>query len=346
MRLGRLIFGFVRYGVLASAFAAALLPAPKASADEPLRISGRTMGSYYAVTIDTPGGTDSGRLQRDIEQLLGELNRQLSTWDAASEISRFNRERSTDWFSVGREFSEVTAEALRLHRLTDGSLDITIAPLIEAWGFGRSRKPRIPEEAEIAAALAIMGPQFIEVRQDPPAVRKLRPDIQISLNALAPGYAADQICRLLAARGLKSHVVDVGGENRAGEAKRSGDPWRIGVESPLGGLRQVLPLTDMAAATSGDYRNFREIGGQRFSHILNPRTGRPVEHPPASVCVLHPSAMTADGLATAMMVLGPARGLQLAKDAGFDVLFMDIGSDGKLLEQGCGRFLEAAKVQK
>lgn len=318
----------------------------RAIADEPLRLNGRTMGSYYSLTIDQPGGTDGERLQRDIDRVLSELNRQLSTWDDASEISRFNRERSTEWFAVGREFAEVTAEALRLHRLTDGALDITLAPLIEAWGFGRSRKPRVPDDAEIAAALAAMGPQFLEVRKDPPAVRKLRPDLQISLNALAPGYAADQISALLSARGLKSHVVDVGGENRAGQTKRSGEAWRIGVESPLGGLHQVVPLTEMAAATSGDYRNFREIGGKRYSHILNPRSGRPVEDPPASVCVLHPSAMTADGLATAMMVLGPARGLQLARDAGFEVLFMDIGSDGQLVEQSTGRFADRGKVQK
>lgn len=346
MRLGSPIPGVNICAVIPVAAVFASLSWPRASAEEPLRLSGRTMGSYYAITIDGPGGTDGGRLQRDIDRALGELNRQLSTWDDASEISRFNRERSTDWFPVGREFAEVTAEALRLHRLTDGALDITLAPLIEAWGFGRSRKPRVPDDAEIAAALAMMGPQFLEVRQDPPAIRKLRPELQISLNALAPGYAADQISGLLAARGLKSHVVDIGGENRAGQAKRSGDAWRIGVESPLGGLHQVLPLTDMAAATSGDYRNFREIGGRRYSHILNPRTGRPVEDPPASVCVLHRSAMTADGLATAMMVLGPARGLQLAKSADFDVLFMDIGGDGKLVEQGTGRFLEAAEVQK
>jgi thiamine biosynthesis lipoprotein len=138
-------------------------------------------------------------------------------------------------------------------------------------------------------------------------------------------------------------VVDVGGENLAGAAKRSGDPWRIGVESPLGGLQRVLPLTHMAAATSGDYRNFREINGRRYSHVLNPRTGRPVENPPATVSVVHPSCMTADGLCTALMVLGPEAGIRLAKQVGFDVMFLDLGADGKLIEQSTGRFLEAAK---
>jgi thiamine biosynthesis lipoprotein len=313
------------------------------AADEPLRISGRTMGSYYAITIDQPGSADAARLQRDIEQLLAELNRQMSTWDDASQISQFNSSRSSDWFPVSREFAEVTAEALRLHQLTSGALDITLAPLIEAWGFGRSRRPRVPSDAEIAAALAEMGPQHLEVRPDPPAIRKLRPALQISVNALAPGYAADRIAGLLNARGLKSYVVDVGGENLAGEAKRSGEPWRIGVESPLGGLQHVLPLTSMAAATSGDYRNFREIDGRRYSHVLNPRTGRPVEAPPAAVSVLHPSCMTADGLATALMVLGPDAGIRLAERVGFDAMFLDLDKDGKLVEKATARFLEAAE---
>jgi thiamine biosynthesis lipoprotein len=314
-----------------------------AVADEPLRISGRTMGSYYAISIDQPGNTDAARLQRDIDSLLENLNRQMSTWDDASQISQFNRLQSTEWFPVGQEFADVTAEALRLHQLTSGALDITLAPLIEAWGFGRSRRPRIPTDAEIQAALAEMGPQHLEVRPAPPAIRKRRPSLQISVNALAPGYAADRISALLDSRGLTSHVVDVGGENLAGAAKRSGESWRIGVESPLGGLQRVLPLVDMAAATSGDYRNFREINGRRYSHVLNPRTGRPVDDPPAAVSVLHPSCMTADGLATALMVLGPDAGLKLARQLDLDVMFLDVTADGKLTEQCTGRFLETAK---
>lgn len=136
-----------------------------AIAEEPLRISGRTMGSYYAITIDEPGGADVALLQRDIEQLLAELNRQMSTWDDASQVSQFNQSRDTDWYPVGKEFAEVAAEALRLHQLTGGALDITLAPLIEAWGFGRSRRPRVPSEAEISAALSEMGPQHLEVRR-------------------------------------------------------------------------------------------------------------------------------------------------------------------------------------
>ncbi len=311
----------------------------QSAGQEPLRISGKTMGSYYSVVIDSPGVINPENLQDEMERLFAELNSQMSTWDDRSEITRFNQSSSTEWIAVSRDLAFVTAEAKRLHTLTEGALEITIAPLIEAWGFGRNKSRRVPAPAEIEAALKTMGTQHIHVRMHPPALRKSLPEIQISLNALAPGYAADRIANLLNERGIKSWVVDVGGENRAGEPKANGDAWRLGVESPLGGLHKVIELTGTSIATSGDYRNFFVINNQKYSHVLNPKTGRPVEAPPAAVSVIHESCMTADGLATAMMVLGPEKGLQIAKRAGFDVMFLDISRDGQLQEQSLGRFL-------
>ena len=168
--------------------------------------------------------------------------------------------------------------------------------------------------------------------------RKALPQLRLSFSSIAPGYAADEVCRILNTHQLKSHVVDVGGENRAGEAKANGDAWRLGVESPLGGLHKVVELTNQAIATSGDYRNFFMAGGKKYSHILNPKTGRPVEHPPASVSIIHESCMTADGLATAMMVLGPKKGTEIARQAGVDVMFLDLDSQGQLVEHSIGVF--------
>jgi len=312
-------------------------------AQEPLRISGKTMGSYYAIVIDSAGVADAKVLQDAMERVFQELNGQMSTWDDTSEISRFNQSTGMEWFAVSRDLAIVTAEAKRLHVLTEGALEITLAPLIEAWGFGRKKARRIPSDEQISSVLKSMGSQHVEVRMDPPAIRRTLPEIQLSLNALAPGYAADRIAELLRARGLKSWVVDVGGENLAGEAKASGASWRLGVESPLGGLHKVLELTNTSIATSGDYRNFFIIDGQKYSHVLNPRTGRPVEDPPAAVSVIHKSCMTADGLATAMMVLGPEKGLAVAKRAGFDVMFLNVTADGQLQEQSTGAFLAAEK---
>lgn len=324
-------------------FAIVLLACVSASvlhAEEPLKISGKTMGSYYAIVIDSPGSSDGERLQKEIEEKFADINRQMSTWDESSQISKFNQSKSTEWFDVGADFAVVAQEAKRLHTVTQGAMDVTVSPLVDLWGFGKNKRRKLPTEKEIAAALKFVGMQHVEVRLDPPAIRKNLPEIQVSFSALAPGYAADDVCRILRSHRLNSYVVDVGGENRAGEAKASGDAWRLGVESPLGGLHKVVKLTNQSIATSGDYRSFFMAGGKKYSHVLNPKTGRPVEHPPASVSVIHESCMTADGLATAMMVLGPAKGTELAKTVGVDVMFLDLSQNGMLIEQSIGVFSE------
>jgi thiamine biosynthesis lipoprotein len=309
-----------------------------ARAEEPLKISGKTMGSYYAVVIDSPGKADEKRIKDEIESRFAEINQQMSTWDDASLISQFNASTSTDWFAVGHDFAIVATEAQRLHKVTRGAVDVTIAPLIDVWGFGKAKRKTVPSKEEIEAARKRMGMQYLEVRMDPPAVRKTLPDLQLSFSCLAPGYAADEVCRILRSHQLKSYVVDIGGENRAGEAKASGDAWRLGVESPLGGLHKVVELTNQSIATSGDYRSFFVAEGRKYSHVLDPQTARPVEHPPASVSVIHESCMTADGLATAMMVLGPQKGLEVARQCGVDVMFLDLDNNGKLVETSVGVF--------
>ncbi len=316
----------------------ACVSSPVLHAEEPLKISGKTMGSYYAIVIDSPGSADGERLQKEIEEKFAEINRQMSTWDESSQISKFNQSKSTEWFEVGTDFAVVAQEAKGLHEVTQGAMDVTVSPLVDLWGFGKNKRRKLPTEKEIAAALKFVGMQHVEVRLDPPAIRKDLPEIQVSFSALAPGYAADEVCEILRSHQLKSYVVDVGGENRAGEAKASGDAWRLGVESPLGGLHKVVELTNQSIATSGDYRSFFMAGGKKYSHVLNPQTGRPVEHPPASVSVIHESCMTADGLATAMMVLGPEKGIELAKTVGVDVMFLDLTKDGMLNEQSIGVF--------
>lgn len=310
-----------------------------AADDEPLTISGKTMGSYYAVVIDSPGNADAKQLQEEIEARFADISRQMSTWDETSEISQFNRSASTDWFAVSKDFAVVAQEAKRLHVLTEGTLDCTVAPLIDAWGFGVRKRQSIPSDDVIMTALKNVGMQYLEVRIEPSSIRKAIPGLQLSLSSIAPGYATDEVCRILRSHGLKSHVVDVGGENRAGDAKANGDAWRLGVESPLGGdLHKVVELTDKAIATSGDYRNFFMAGGKKYSHILDPKTGRPVEDPPACVSVIHHSCMTADGLDTAMMVLGPDRGIALARRCEVDVMFLDVDSSGKVVESSIGIF--------
>ena len=333
-----------RYSLLCTAvlFVLTVRPAP---AGETLRINGETMGTYYAVTIDSPAADDSeARLRDDVEQRLREINAMMSTWDDASEISRFNQSKSMDWFDVSSDFAIVVAESLRIHNLTGGAFDPTVSPLIDLWGFGKPDRTGIPNQETIDAALRIVGMSLIDVQLDPPALRKQNPAVQLNLSAIAKGYGVDAIAALLRESGRPSFVVDIGGESRTGIVKASGAPWKVGIESPESGVRQeappmrVVPLTQESIATSGDYRNKFEWQGILYSHTINPATGRPVKNPPSSVSVIHESCMTADGFATAMMVLGPDKGTVLADELGLSVLFQIRSPSGQTIVRETGRF--------
>ncbi len=302
----------------------------------PIRIAGETMGTYYSVIVESPGSLSEADLKQKVESALAEFNRQMSTWDTESEISKFNQIQSEDWFPVSRDFALNVEESLRIHKLSGGIFDPTLAPLIEAWGFGRNKEKRVPPADEIAAALKDVGLTGITVRLDPPALKKSNPRLTINLSAIAPGFAIDLIAGILEREGLKSWLVDVGGEARAGKRKPNGQFWKIGVESPLGNIHRIVELEDKAIATSGNYRSFFVMDGKRYSHILDPVTGYPVPNPPASVTVLHASNMTADALATTLMALGIEKGMQLAERENLDVLFLDVGADGKVIEVGRG----------
>jgi thiamine biosynthesis lipoprotein len=309
------------------------------------KLTGDTMGTYYSIVLDGVDEAAARAIEPQVIACLADVNRQMSTWDPESEISRFNSQQSTDWFSVSPEFAEVVTEAKRIHELTRGAFDPTLSPLIDLWGFGSERPQNVPSDEQIAAAMQNVGMQKIEVRMEPPAIRKNEPQLQLNLSAIAKGHGVDRVSRLLSAAGYRAHVVDIGGENRAGIAKASGDKWRLGVESPLGGLYKVLEVTESAVATSGDYRNFYTIEGVRYSHALNPTTGKPVKDPPASVSVVHESCMTADALATAMMVLGVEEGLQLASAQGIDVLFQTVTGPRDVRAEGTGIFGTAIAQQ-
>ena len=239
---------------------------------ELLRFEGTTMGTYYAVSIDTAKVVDVILLQQKVDGRLAEVNRQMSTWMDDSEISLFNRQTNLEWFDISSDFAAVVHEAKSIFLSSDGMFDPTVSPVISLWGFGDNRPRRIPADAEIDRALSCTGMRLIEYRNDPPAIRKLAPDVQLNLSAIAKGFGVDAIGELLETEGLSSYVVDIGGEDRAGKPKLDGKPWRLGVESPLGGLHRVVLLENCSIATSGDYRNFFSIDGRKFSHVIDPRT--------------------------------------------------------------------------
>ena len=328
------------------AFAMIVLSCGRLSAAR-LQVGGETMGTYFLVTIDSPPNSDTeASVRSEVVARLNEINSQMSTWEAESEITGFNRSDSTGWYPVSAEFASVVREAKRIHELSGGAFDPTVSPLIDLWGFGKPNRSGVPDPAAINDVLQAVGMQHVFVRSEPPALRKSRADVQLNLSAIAKGYAVDAIAELLTQSGRSSFTVDIGGEIKAGVAKASGDPWRIGIESPQSRLSrknrptQIVPITESSVATSGDYRNFYESDGTTYSHTINPVTGRPVENPPASVSVIHDSCMTADALATALMVLGLDEGIQLAKKQRYSVLFQIAGSDGEMTQIGTGTFAD------
>src|SRR5690606_6476374 len=232
-----------------------------------------------------------------------------------SDISRFNQADADTWHAVPPDFARVLEAALALSRESDGAFDPTVGPLVNLWGFGPTgRRDQAPSAQERDAVRARVGWQRLQ--WDAENRRLLQPGgVYLDFSAIAKGYAVDRVGEYLSGQGIDGWLVDIGGELRARGVKPDGQPWRIAVERPVAGTREINTVVrpgDMAMATSGDYRNFFEDNGQSFSHTIDPRTGNPVGHRLASVTVLHPSCMQADGLATLLTVLGPEEGMAFA----------------------------------
>lgn len=287
-------------------------------------LEGPTMGTAYSVRVHLPDG-GVATLGADIEALLGEISAIMSTWDPESDLSRFNRSRDTGWRPVPAALAEVAHAGQQISAASGGAFDMTVGPLVELWGFGAAPAPvHAPGEAEIERLRARVGTHRLEVRVDPPGLRKQVPELHLDLSAIAKGYAVDRVAELLGARGATDYLVEIGGEIRTAGSSPRGAPWRIAVESPGEGpphASLILLPGAMAVATSGDYRNVIELDGQRYGHVIDPRTGRPLRHTLAAVTVLAEDCMRADAWATALLVAGPQDGPALAEDLGLAAIF-------------------------
>jgi len=323
------------------ALSAALAGCERASAPAETLLRGSTMGTSYSVkVVDLPSALTAESLQAQIDQLLEAVNDSMSTYREDSELSRFNRHPGSDWVAASEGLLEVLEIAQETSRISEGAFDITVGPLVNLWGFGPDATPdRVPDEAEIRSALAKVGYRRLHLQRAPPAIRKDLPDLYLDLSAIAKGYGVDAVAAHLESLGLESYLVEIGGEVWGKGHNARGTPWRIAIETPSVGERSVYAIVQLdgqGIATSGDYRNFFEQQGQRFSHSIDPATGRPVTHTLASVTVLGPSVTRADALATALLVLGPERGYRLAEQQGLAALF--------IMRQGNG-FSERATPQ-
>ena len=286
-----------------------------------LELSGPTMGTTWSVkvAIGPDGPSPDRRLEIDgaIRDLLARIDTLMSTWDAESELSRFNDFDRLDPFPVAPETFEVFRWAVDLAEVTGGAVDVTVASLVDAWGFGPTGEVGVPPDEEtLAQLLDATGVRHLELDTDGRWVRKRRLGVRCDFSSLAPGYAADRIAMSLGQLGLTDFLVDVGGELVARGRNGAGLPWQVAIEQPQaegGAVARLVPLTDAAIATSGDYRNYYEVDGERVAHILDPETGRPITHRLASATVIDALGVRADALATALMVLGPDRGMALAE---------------------------------
>ncbi len=292
-----------------------------------IEVSGQTMGTTWHATFADRNATDGKTLQPLIQSRLDELETLFSNWRSNSVISRFNASSSTGWQSVPQEVAEVVAFAQELSQKTDGAFDVTLSPLIDLWGFGpQTRITTPPIEQAVAETRSRCGWQKLEVRVDPPALRKTEATLQLNVSALVEGYAADDLVRRLRAVGIENFLLDIGGELYASGTKADGSPWQVGIQQPGFDKNRIitsLPLRNQALATSGTYRQFFESEGARYPHVLDGRTGKPISHGCDSVSVIADSCFLADGWATALLTLGSAEGRKLAEQAHLNAIFLN-----------------------
>lgn len=303
---------------------------------------GEAFGTGYTVRVARAEALPGrAALAGAVREVLARVDAQMSTYRTDSELARFNRSREPDWFAVSPETARVAAAAYEIARRSGGAFDPTVGPLVRLWGFGPEPRTAAPPAAEpLRATRAAVGFARLEVRERPPALRKRVPELELDLSAIAKGWAVDAIAERLRALGAAHFLVEVGGELRARGASPRREPWRVAIEDPLTGTQAmpaVVALRDEAIATSGPYRNFVVRGGQRLSHLIDPRTGAPVSGDLVSVSVIAPSAMGADGWATALFVAGPEEGWALAQREQLAALFVGTGG-GSLQRRATAAF--------
>jgi len=305
---------------------------PLAPDDSVHAFSGPTMGTTFTVSVDADlSAEERERIQAAIEAGLDRITRLMSTYEPGSEVSQFNAHADTTPFALDPEVLEVLTLAREVSERSEGAFDVTVAPLVDAWGFGATDPVgSLPDQARVEELLAYVG--FDRLAVDPGAGTASKPDprMRIDLSGIAQGYASDVVAAALTELGYTDFLVDVGGELRASGTRRSGRAWRVGIESPdaAAPVWGTVELGDEGVATSGDYRNWFEDGGVRYAHIIDPHTGRPIPVRGASVTVVHRSAAMADAWATALCVLGPEAGFELAERVGVAAAFITGGPGG------------------
>lgn len=305
---------------------------PTTVAKQELELTGYTMGPivYTVKLVADKQELEQLQLAKKVDDLLVKINKQMSTYDASSELSKFNQYQGLESRAVSTELGQVLTESIRLAKQTNGALDVTVGPLVNLWSFGPgNRAEKVPSEELITVTKMHIGIDKISLING--QLSKNDGKVYVDLSAIAKGFAVDKVAELLEQYGFNDYLVDIGGEMRLHGVKANGSNWRIAVEKPIAGTRAVQKVImpgNNAVATSGDYRNYFEQDGIRYSHTINPESGWPINHKLVSVTVVHPSSMTADGLATAIEVMGPEQGFKFASQHNIAVYLISKTDDG------------------
>lgn len=298
-------------------------------------ISGSTMGTTYSIKlIDVDGSVDLPTIQANVDSILAKVNQQMSTYIKTSEISLFNSSKDTSWNVISHDFTIVLSEAIEIFKQTDGYYDITIGPLVNLWGFGPLVPTNnIPNYKSIQNAKKLVGANKLKVDSLHNSIKKTIPDLYCDLSSIAKGFGVDKVGKYLEERKINNYMIEIGGEVRTKGLNENSEKWRIGISTPLSdGLQKIISISDISVATSGDYLNYFEKKGVRYSHLINAKTGKPISHNLASVTVITKNCMTADALATALNVMGPTIGYNFALEKKLPV-FMIVREGNSFIEK-------------
>ncbi|SUQ56964.1 Thiamine biosynthesis lipoprotein ApbE precursor [Raoultella terrigena] len=309
--------------VLLSGCDSATSPAAQKSAATVL--DGKTMGTFWRVSVIDVDRAKAQALRQKIETQLDADDRLLSTWKNDSALMQFNHTTSTEPWPVSAAMADIVTMSLRIGAKTHGAMDVTVGPLVNLWGFGPDKQPvKTPDPQQIAAAKARTGLQHLTVinRTDRQYLQKDIADLYVDLSTVGEGYAADHLARLMEQEGISRYLVSVGGALVSRGMNADGQPWRVAIQKPTDRENAVQAIVDInghGISTSGSYRNYYELDGKRISHVIDPQTGRPIDHKLVSVTVIAPTALEADGWDTGLMVLGPQKAQEVVKEQGLAV---------------------------
>lgn len=309
-----------------------------------IEFTGAMMGTTYHIKVVADVGDEaSSATAMAIEETLKRIDGRMSTYKPDSEVSRLNNAPAGVPVAFSEETFNVFEMGLQVNRESDGAFDITVGPLVNAWGFGPDGPTQNPREDELADLLALVGADKIIMDPVTHTVTKVLDGVYCDPASVAEGYAVDQVAELLQARGYDDHMVEIGGEVRTAGRNASGIPWKIAIEKPIDDdrvIQQVVGISGVALSTSGNYRKFYIVDGRRVSHAIDPKTGRPAEHSLASASVIHPSCALADAYSTVLMVLGPEAGLAFAEKLKLPVLLLIHGENGEVIERQTPEFAQ------